>query len=144
MKADLPKPTGEHVFSTTRLITFRDADPAGVLFFARYLALAHDAYEEFLASRGVSFRSQLTEGLFILPIIHAECDYRRPLWIGDRATLRVTIVEIKRRTFTVAYELLTPEGKRAATCRTVHAAVDTATRRAIPLPSAILAALQPT
>ncbi len=129
------------MFSTTRRISLRDADAAGVLFFARYLALAHDAYEEFMISRGMNFRRQLEEGTFILPVIHAECDYRMPLWVGDETTIQLSVTEVKRRTFTVSYALHTPDGGCAAECKTMHAAVDKATRRAIPLPDIVVEAL---
>lgn len=129
------------MFTTTRRITLRDADAAGVLFFARYLSLAHDAYEEFMASRGISFRVQITDGTFILPVVHAECDYRHPLWVGDETRVEVSVAEVRSRTYTIAYVLYTPDGHKAATCKTVHAVVDKESRKAIPLPRLVLDAL---
>jgi len=129
------------MFTTTRRVTLRDADAAGVLFFARYLTLAHDAYEEFMISRGISFRAQLTEGTFILPVVHAECDYRLPLWVGDVARIEVNVAEVRSRTYTISYVLYTPDGHKAATCKTVHAVVDKETRKAVPLPKSVLDAL---
>jgi 1,4-dihydroxy-2-naphthoyl-CoA hydrolase len=129
------------MFSITRRISLHDADAAGVLFFARYLAIAHDAFEEFMASRGISFRALLEEDSFILPVIHSECDYRLPLWVGDLATIEATIPEIKRRVFAIKFIIRAPDGRVAAEAKTVHAAVSKETQRAIPLPEKILNAL---
>ncbi len=131
------------MFTTTKTILFRDADPAGVLFFARYLALAHDAYEEFMTSRGMMFREQLEEKGLLWPVIHAESDHRIALRLGDKTAIQVSVAEVTRRTFTIAYEFRTPEGEVAARCRTVHAAVDRKTGRAIHLPEHLAAALKP-
>lgn len=40
-------------FAYSRHIHFRDTDAAGVVFFANYLALCHEAYEEALAAAGL-------------------------------------------------------------------------------------------
>ena len=127
------------MFETTKIITLRDADAAGVLFFARYLALAHDAYEELLAEKGIRLRAMIEQGDMILPIVHAESDYRLPLWLGDKAVIRIEVAEMGKRRMTLTYTFLTPDGEVAATCRTVHVAVDPATRRIIPLPEELRA-----
>lgn len=129
------------MFETTKTITLRDADGAGVLFFARYLALAHDVYEEFMAIRGISFRRLIEDDDWILPVVHAESDHHKPLWMGDSVTVRLTVVEIGKRSVTLGYDFLTTQGDLAARCRTVHAAVDKRTGRAIPLPDELVAAL---
>ncbi len=129
------------MYETTRMITLRDADAAGVLFFARYLALAHDVYEEMMAERGLGLGKVLRELPYGLPIAHAECDYCMPLWVGDTVTIRLRVEELKRRSFTVVFEFLVEDGRTAATCRTVHVPVDRATGKPIPLPEELIAAL---
>ncbi|NIA15052.1 MAG: hypothetical protein GWP08_13345 [Nitrospiraceae bacterium] len=128
------------MFEITKTITLRDADAAGVLFFARYLSLAHDVYEEFLAAKGISLRAMLDRGDMILPIVHAESDYRLPLWVGDQAVIQIEVAELAERRLTLTYTFLTPDGEVAATCRTIHVSVDPATRNVIPLPEELRAA----
>jgi YbgC/YbaW family acyl-CoA thioester hydrolase len=130
-------------YTTTRKVMMRDADPAGVLYFARYLTFAHEAYEEFMESRGLSLLRCVRDGAFIIPVIHAESTHRLPLWLGETAAIQLTVAEIRSRAFTITYVMRTADGRLAATCRTVHAAVDKATRRAIPLPPELRAALSP-
>jgi YbgC/YbaW family acyl-CoA thioester hydrolase len=119
-----------------------EADAAGVLFFARYLMFAHDADEEFMAAHGIDFAHVIREGAYVLPVVHAESDHRRPLWAGETATITVRVQEVKRRSFTLAYELRTPSGSLAAECRTTHAAVNKGTGRACPLPPEVLSVLR--
>jgi len=130
------------MYTAVRTITLRDADAAGVLFFARYLSLAHDAYEEMMASRGIRFGDMLHGGTYILPVIRTACEYRVPLKIGDSATIHVVVSEIRRRSYTVVYEMHAPDGRLAAKCHTTHVAVDKCSRKSIALPEDLVAALR--
>lgn len=65
-------------------VRFQDVDAAGVVFFARYFDLVHDAYAAFLESRGHPLASMFATPAWILPLRHAEADYLRPLRLGDR------------------------------------------------------------
>lgn len=129
------------LFETTKTITLRDVDGAGVLFFARYLSLAHDVYEELMAARGVSFRRLIEEDAYILPVVHAESDHYQPLWTGDRVVIRIDVVDIGKRTFTLEHTFVTLRGDVAARCRTKHVAVDKKTGRAAALPEEVVRAL---
>jgi 1,4-dihydroxy-2-naphthoyl-CoA hydrolase len=130
------------MYTVTRTIALRDADAAGVLFFARYLTLAHDAYEEMMASRGIRFGDMLRDGSYILPVVRTGCEYRVPLWLGDVATIRIAVTEIRRRSYTVTYEIQAPDGRLAAKCHTTHVAVDKTSRKSMPLPEELLNALR--
>jgi 1,4-dihydroxy-2-naphthoyl-CoA hydrolase len=123
-------------------IKMRDADAAGVLFFGRYFALAHDAYEAFLDAHGVNIGQVLLEGGFLLPVVHAESDYRAPLFVGEAVTIQLRVVEIRTRAFTVAYEFHNSEDKVACTMKTIHVPVDPKTKRSAPIPEAVVRALE--
>jgi len=49
---------------------------------------------------------------------------------------------LRRRRFTMAYEILTPEGDLSCSIRTVHVVVDKAKERAVPLPERLVQALE--
>ena len=136
-------PQIEPVFTYKTPITLRDADGAGVLFFARYFALAHDAYEAFMAQQGVGFAGMLREKDYICPIVHAEADYKRSLWVGDVTTINLRILEVRRRAYTISTELLTPDGELACIIKTIHVAVNKGTKRAVRLPEELVIALSP-
>lgn len=130
------------MFEYERRIGMRDADAAGILFFARYLSLVHEAYEEMFAQRGVSFRKQIDEHNIILPIVHVEADYRLPLFVGDTITIGLAVSEVKQRTYTVTFQFIREEGDPAAAGKIIHACVDFATRRAVALPPSLVAVLE--
>jgi 1,4-dihydroxy-2-naphthoyl-CoA hydrolase len=116
--------------STVRL---RETDAGGVMFFARRFDLMHDAYEAFMEARGLSIAKILADGAYMLPVVHAECDYSAPLATGDVVRVHVEVEEVRTRRFTMRYTV-EGAGRAAGTGRTVHVAVDMQTRRAVPLP----------
>lgn len=126
---------------TTR-ITLRDADAAGVLFFARYFALAHDAYETMLSERGCSTAEILAGKAFVAPVVRAEADYKAPLRVGELAALELHLEELRSRTYRLRTELLNQDGKLACIIRTTHCSVSTATKRPIAIPEPLRRALE--
>ncbi len=58
-----------------RTIHFPDTDAAGVVFFANYLSICHEAYEEALAAAGVEMRSFFTASGVVVPITKSNADY---------------------------------------------------------------------
>ncbi len=128
-----------YTYETT--VSMRDGDAAGVLFFARHFSLAHDAYEQFMQSRGISLGDLIREGKERIPIVHAESDNAAPLRVGDNVTIVLTPETVGQRKFTLRYELRNAQGEIACTIRTVHVTIDAQTGQAIPLPEAIVEAL---
>ena len=130
------------MFEYVKTVGFRDADAGGVVFFARYFMLAHEAYEAFLLDRGIDIAKLLLGGGYVLPVVHAESEYRRALALGEQVTIRVTVEEVRRRAFTVGYELVNAAGELSARLHTRHVAIDGETRRAMPLPEDLAKALR--
>jgi len=123
-------------------ITLRDADAAGVLFFARYLALAHDAYETMLQERGCPVGEMLAGETFVVPVVHAEADYKAPLRVGELALITLHLEELRSRTFRLRSELHTEDGTTACVVRTTHCCVSVATRRPTAMPAPLRQALE--
>lgn len=129
------------MFEYARRIGMRDVDAGGVLFFARYLSLVHEATEEMLARHGIHFIGQVEEHGVAFPVVHVQADYRRSLLVGETTTIQLSIAEVKRRTYTIAFKFLV-QGQTAANGQIVHACVDCATRKATPLPPHLVDILQ--
>lgn len=130
------------MFEYERRIGMRDADAAGIMFFARFLSLVHEAYEEMLARRGIGFRDQIDKHGIILPIVHVEADYRQPLFVEDNTTICLAITDVKNRSYTVAFQFLLDDGRVAAEGKIIHASVNYATRTAAPLPEPLVQVLK--
>lgn len=114
-------PTPFTYFFTLRL---HDTDAAGRLFFAHLFRHAHDAFENLMTALGVPLDAMISAGQTLLPLIHAEADYRQPLRHGDQVQVQVTIAEIRRRSFAIHYVFLNHHHQIAATARTIHCQIN--------------------
>lgn len=129
------------MFDYQRRIGMRDVDAGGVLFFARYFSLVHEATEEMFALHGMTFKHLVEEHGVVFPVIHAKADYRLPLSIGETVGIHLAVKDVSRRTFTLAFAFRTAE-KLAAEGALIHACVDCTTRRATALPEHVATMLQ--
>lgn len=127
-------------FSYQRTVHFPDTDAAGVVFFARYLSMCHEAYEESLASAGVPLGTFFTDNGVIIPIAKSEASYLRPLACGDRLRIELIPARLTENSFAIDYVLWKKVGaaeKRAAVVRTEHVCISAQTRDRLPLPANI-------
>lgn len=123
-------------FHYTRTIRFPDTDAAGVTFFANYLRICHEAYEESLAAHGIEVSRFFADHGVVIPISKASCDYLRPLVCGDKVDIAVAPTRLSDDTFALDFEVRRggPEGKLAAVARTTHVCLRSTTRERIRLP----------
>lgn len=129
------------VFKYKTVIKLHETDAAGLLFFSHQFKLVHDAYEALLDSIGYSFAFMIRKASFFLPIVHAEADYKAPLFVGDHITIQVTVAKIGRTSFTFAYDILDKKSKRVGTAQTVHVTINKKTGTKIPLPDGLRKAI---
>lgn len=128
-------------FNYPRTVRFADTDAAGVVFFANYLAIGHEAYEEALAAAGIDLVAFFRDTGLIVPIARSEAEYLRPLHPGDKLRVTLTPARLSENSFEIRYELfrLAPVEKLAARLRTEHVATSPAKRERVPLPPALAA-----
>lgn len=129
------------VFEYGYRIRLHDTDAAGRLFFAHLFRHAQDALEAFMEHIGFQVDRMIREGELLLPLTHAEADYRRPLRHGDRVRVQVWVRDLRRRSFAIGYRFLDEQGEEAATATTVHVLVIDETRVGECLPQALAAGL---
>jgi 1,4-dihydroxy-2-naphthoyl-CoA hydrolase len=123
-------------YNTT--IKLHEVDAAGILFFANYFKLANDTLEGFLESRGMSIRKLLQEVPYLLPVVHAEMDYKMSLVVGDKVTVKLEVEKIGQGSVILAYRVLRGGKDLAASGRIVHASIDRKTGEKIPVPQELL------
>lgn len=130
------------LFIYRRTIHFSDTDAAGVVFFARYLSIMHEAYEEALAAAGIPLASFFADNGVIIPIAKSEASYLRPLHCGDRVEVEIRPERLSDHSFALDATIWKPVGetrKRAAVVRTEHVCIDSAKRERLALPTALAA-----
>jgi 1,4-dihydroxy-2-naphthoyl-CoA hydrolase len=126
-------------FTYSRTIRFADTDAAGVVYFANYLSICHEAYEEALESVGIELHDFFSQEGVIIPISNARADYLRPMRCGDRIEVDLSASQVKEDTFFIEYEIWLADNHRklAAQAKTAHVCVDSTTRKRTPLPETL-------
>lgn len=128
-------------FDHHRTVRFADTDAAGVVFFARYLAICHEAYEEALAAAGMELGKFFAANAVVVPIARSECDYLRPLLPGDKLRVTVSPAALTPESFALNFTIhrLGSPDKLVARARTEHVCIAAATRQRQPLPPTLAA-----
>ena len=109
-------------------------------FFASYLAIAHEAYEEALHTHGQGLKQWLND--IHLPIVKAEAEYHAPIFLGDSIELKLSVNRLGHSSFTLHTRFHVQrtshhdESKwvEAACVKTVHVAVKDGNSTALPDP----------
>ncbi len=111
------------MFQYKRRINFYDCDPAGILFYGRIFQLCHEAYEAMIESFNLKDNYWVNEN-FIVPIIHSEAKYRKPLHAGETVELEITVTNLKDSSFGLTYICKNNKGEVTNNVRTVHVFVN--------------------
>lgn len=129
-------------FTYIRVVRFADTDAAGVVYFANLLEICHEAYEASLGASGINLRQFFGgQGSIALPIVHAEADFSRPVFCGDKLIVLLTPQLLQTHEFQITYKMInarTPE-RTTATGLTRHVCIQPAQRVRQALPKPILA-----
>ena len=108
-------------------------DAAGVMFFGHYFYLAHDAYEAFLAEISFPVENILQQN-FLIPLTHAEADYKAPVRLGDSLTIDLRVDKIGDTSFTVLYNISNQNNRPVASIKTVHTIISKHSFKPIKIP----------
>jgi 1,4-dihydroxy-2-naphthoyl-CoA hydrolase len=128
-------------FTYARTVHFADTDAAGVVFFANYLAICHEAYEESLSASGINLKTFFSETGVVVPIAKSEAEYLRPISCGDKLDVSLKANALTQDSFEILFEItrLGPPGKCAARVRTEHVCIDSKSRARKALPGPLAA-----
>ena len=118
-------------------IKLHETDAAGLLFFSNQFKIIHDAYELWMESLGLGFAELLKNKDYFFPIVHAESDFKSPLFVGDPIEIHVTLDNVGQTSFTLGFKILNTKHDVVGTAQTVHVAVDKKKHQKIPLPKEI-------
>ncbi|MEO0457504.1 MAG: thioesterase family protein [Cyanobacteria bacterium P01_A01_bin.114] len=118
-------------FEYPRTVRFHETDAAGVVYFANVLTLCHEAYEASLASAGIDLQQFFGNVKTAVPVVHAEVDFRHPLYCGDRVLILMLPQQVSPDSFEVAFQLkaIAHPLKMLATAMTRHVCIETSTRQ---------------
>jgi YbgC/YbaW family acyl-CoA thioester hydrolase len=128
-------------FKYSRPVRLQDTDAAGILFFANWIVIAHEAYESMMADIGFDFAGMIGGGEFLVLIVHVENNYSAAVKLGDVLTVELTVSRLGDSSFTLDYSFTKLDGSKAGTCRTIHVTTDSESGVKIALPDNLRAAL---
>lgn len=121
------------MFKTSVRIHFREADPAGILFFGNILGLTHDVFEQFIEAAGFKYSDWFERQDIIVPIRHSEVDFLAPFKPGYSYDVTASVVKISDSSFQVKYTYSSANGPHA-TVSMVHTYLNGKTKQKIQIP----------
>lgn len=93
-------------FVWSRRLHFREADPAGILFFGNLFSLVHDAYEEYLEHLGFPWEEWFGEKKpYIVPIRQLQAEYQKPLRPGLKTHIGLELVDVGESSYRVQFRV---------------------------------------
>lgn len=119
-----------HEYETT--LRLGRTDSLGIAFYSSVFEIAHECYESFLNIAAI-----LQEGRYIIPIVHAEADYRAPMELSDKITVEMRAGGRGKSSFTLEYTMTNQRSEVVAGVKTVHAVLDRNERKPIEIPGYI-------
>jgi 1,4-dihydroxy-2-naphthoyl-CoA hydrolase len=93
-------------FTYNRTVRFSDTDAAGVVYFANVLSICHEAYEASLEASSINLKDFFSNTSVAFPIVHADVDFFRPMFCGDKLTISLIPQKLGVDKFEVAYEIV--------------------------------------
>ena len=124
-------------FTYSYNIRFRDTDAAGVVYFANILNICHEAYESSLVDSDIDIKEFFTKPIVAFPIVHADVDFFRPIFCGDRLTIQMIAKKSGNDKFEINYEIFA-QNIFASKANTKHVCIDGKTRKRANLPEYII------
>jgi YbgC/YbaW family acyl-CoA thioester hydrolase len=106
-----------NVIAYERPIRFDEVDPAGIVFFARFMNYAHEAMENFFASLEGGYPALIQGRKVGLPTVRLEADFLVPLRYGESLRIETSCTHLGNTSATLMHEM------RNATSRDLCAVV---------------------
>jgi 4-hydroxybenzoyl-CoA thioesterase len=125
-----------------RPIRFEEVDAAGIVFFARYPALAHEAMEHLFGGAEGGYVGLITERRVGFPAVKLTVEYHAPVRYGDTLRIETRVARLGKRSLDLAYTMLSQRGERV--CDVLHTVVvsDLVAMRSIDMPPDVRALLE--
>lgn len=90
-------------YERSKLIRFAHCDPAGIVFYPRYVELCNEVVEDWFAEGlGVPFPELHERRRLGVPAVRLEIDFAAPSHYGDVLLFRLEVVEVGRTSVTLA------------------------------------------
>jgi YbgC/YbaW family acyl-CoA thioester hydrolase len=113
-------------------------DAGNLIFFSRLFDIAYECYEEFLEKSEFGVKKILNDNKFHIPVVHTEADYIKPLRIGDKIEIRMSLNSSGKSSFTLVFVLFNELGEKTARVKTVNVVIEAKSGNPIKIPEKFL------
>lgn len=127
-------------FTLDFFVTFDEADPAGISYFANAYRYAHRAYERFFFAHGLE---SFFGGEFLAPMVHSQAKHLAPMRAGEELMVRMWIAKLGGSSFVTRYEIADHQEQKRAEVEFVAVFVDPQTFQKMKIPTLIRSVLEP-
>lgn len=124
-------------YRSTIQIRFAYCDPAGIVFYPRYLEMFNNLVEDWCRQETLPF-FEVNAGIGRgLPTVHLEVDFLAPSFMGDQLTATLSVREIGTSSVGLEIVLQGPDGADRVRGHVILVLMDALTMRAIAIPDDI-------
>ncbi|MBL0211050.1 MAG: acyl-CoA thioesterase [Holophagaceae bacterium] len=124
------------IFRCQKLIRFAHCDPAGIVFYPRYIELCVEAVEDwFNQGLGISFWALHEEHRLGIPAVHLDVNFISPSRHGDSLDFLLSVARIGKSSMTLDV-IVECEGQRRFREQIVVVMVSLDTMRSVPITEA--------
>lgn len=130
------------MFTHTRLVYLKETDATGVIYFTSLFQYALETFEAYLHEKKFSL-SKLLETGYLMPIVHAEADYKAPLRVGDSILIHLSIAHVGARSFSICSQIENASTlEKIGSVKIVHAFMKQGESSSCAVPAELLQFLQ--
>jgi 4-hydroxybenzoyl-CoA thioesterase len=125
-------------FATEVLVRFADCDPAGIVFYPRFLEMFNNLVEDWCSSGlSFSFNDIVIKSGWGLPTVHLEADFMAPCRLGEVLTAKLYVRKIGTSSINADILLSGPDETDRVRGRVVLVLMDRRSSRALPFPDTL-------
>ena len=101
----------------TLTIEWGDCDPAGIVFYPRYLAMFNASTDAMLQAAGINASALFKRHQAIgWPMVDTHASFSLPTAYGDQVRICSSVVEVARTRFHIRHQLYAEDGRLAVNC----------------------------
>lgn len=133
-----PKTESEVSYRTEVLVRFADCDPAGMVFYPRYMEMFNNLVEDWCSEGlGLSFAELHGRRGLGLPTVHLDADFVAPSFLGEVLAAAITLRHLGTSSISLAIRLFGPDGSERVRGSVVLVLMDLRLKRAVAIPREI-------
>jgi 4-hydroxybenzoyl-CoA thioesterase len=124
----------ERVYRAAILVRLAHCDPAGIVFYPRYLEMFNNLVEDWCREEKLPFFEVQAGAGRGLPTVHLEVDFMAPSFMGEELAAALFVREVGTSSISLEIVLHGPDGAGRVRGRVVLVLMDAGSMRAMAIP----------